>query len=641
MFEGRFGRVRALLGIAMTILAVLLIATDGPFSGGVAEHLARGSRPDPIDYWSGYGWPVAALGLLVFGALAATVPRWIGPEGSPLETPAAPPRTTRAGLALVLAAMLTGGWLGLPRLPQSLWDDETTTASNAVHGAWRWDEDRGQYRFQEVPWSQVFYGYSIPNNHIPHSILARFCVRLAEAFEEDPDRIVDEVALRMPAFVSGILAIGALAVFLLRLGFGTAGVLAAWLLAVHPWMVRYLSEARGYSLAMLAACLLGIASLSVLRRGRWTDWLGYGASQVLLLWVFPPVVYYVAAVNLAVLATLWRRYRARDEGAVDSLLRFVMVNGLGALLWLGLMLPNLVQLLGYLDVDRGRTWMTEAFVRNLGAHLLAGMDYRHGGWPLHPELVGLQEQHPLAVPLLAAAGLALLGVGALRAAWRPGQARDLLPALLLPGLLSFGQLWIANDRVYIWYFVFYLPFLLALVALGATWIGGSSNASPARRVAALALGLATLVGVSWLGAPARETLRSRAYFPLRESVLVTRPVLHPNDPRNREILTGSWSAPARYYDPRHRWFVDEKGLRSLMREADRRELPLFVNLGRLNMARRRSAECLEIVQDPARFELVAELPGFTPNRSRVVYRYRGSRSSPEVGGRRPATDPGR
>ena len=63
---------------------------------------------------------------------------------------------------------------------------------------------------------------------------------------------------------------------------------------------------------------------------------------------------------------------------------------------------------------------------------------------------------------------------------------------------------------------------------------------------------------------------------------------------------------------------------SLPSSADRENKPLYINYGRLSLARTRKPEMAALVADPSLFEEVATLRGFVPTGDRVVYRYRGS-----------------
>jgi hypothetical protein len=134
---------------------------------------------------------------------------------------------------------------------------------------------------------------------------------------------------------------------------------------------------------------------------------------------------------------------------------------------------------------------------------------------------------------------------------------------------------------------------------------------------------------AWLGAfavmsqPARSALRAGSLQPMRESVLLTRPGLDPNDPANARVLTASIQREPAYYDPRVVRVTRPRELERLMARADAEGLPLFVNYGRPQLARKRVPELVEMVERADLFEPVAVLHGFEPRGERRVYRYLG------------------
>ena len=77
-----------------------------------------------------------------------------------------------------------------------------------------------------------------------------------------PDGTINEFVLRLPGFVASLASVALLG-FLMRLwGFPWTGVGAAFLLAMHPWHVRYGIEARGYTFVVLLT-ISGMGILTV------------------------------------------------------------------------------------------------------------------------------------------------------------------------------------------------------------------------------------------------------------------------------------------------------------------------------------------------------------------------------------------
>jgi hypothetical protein len=119
----------------------------------------------------------------------------------------------------------------------------------------------------------------------------------------------------------------------------------------------------------------------------------------------------------------------------------------------------------------------------------------------------------------------------------------------------------------------------------------------------------------------RRAMRGGSIIPERESVLLTRPSLDPEAPENQAILTASFFQPPAYYDPLYRWITEPEGLSAVMAEADRRGVPLFVNIGRPHGARKEAPELWAQVEDRSLFERVAVLHGLEKRGKRIVYRY--------------------
>ncbi|MBW2240698.1 MAG: hypothetical protein JRH01_01830 [Deltaproteobacteria bacterium] len=626
MLQGRQGRVRIALALILGLVVWGLLAGESPSSAGIARALELGHNPKPLDYWATYGWAFGWVDVALLALLIALVPRWLGEKEAPEVAELARRPAQRLGVLLVLAAMVSLGVLAAPRLSHSLWDDEVSSVYRSIAGGWRVDSRTGEPHYDKARWSDTFWYYRKPNNHVPHSILARGTVKIPE---KRPDRRVSETAVRMPAFVFGVLAVGSVAWMLWRLGFGLAGVYAAWLLALHPWLLRYAAEARGYSMAMCLSCLTITAAVSALHHGLWRRWLGFGFTQFILFWVQPSLAWFLVVLNLGVLASLIRLH-PEPSPRRQQLTRWAGANLLGVMSALPLMAPLLPQLLVYLEEGHRRVWITAAFLRNVGADLVAGTDWHHGGAPLYPELSAVGAAHPFLVSAVVAAIVVGLGAGALRLARAGGVQRNLMWALLLPAPVTLVFLALRGDRTYTWYFVNFLPSLVSLVALGASWLAARERGQGSLRAIGGGILVVGLVAHAWIGAPARHALRERPYFPLRESVALTRPNPDPRAAENKEILTASWESVPHYYDPLMHYVRQPGELEAIMKEADASDRPLFVNLGRKKMAALHSAEDMALVEDPSLFELLETFPGYKPTRTRYVYRYLGRAGQDEV-----------
>ena len=97
--------------------------------------------------------------------------------------------------------------------------------------------------------------------------------------------------------MGGIGAVCTLAILLRRCVSPLAGVLAAWLLALHPWHLRFAAEARGYSLMLCIIPILLYFWVRAIRENRWRWWLLHSASQFALVYCYPGSLYVLIVLN--------------------------------------------------------------------------------------------------------------------------------------------------------------------------------------------------------------------------------------------------------------------------------------------------------------------------------------------------------
>jgi len=621
-------RTRKVLWILLVLLIAYLVFGDNPWQDGIAERVQKGKRIRPIDYWVTYAYWVVAANALILALLLRFHRLWRAPGDAPRCPEFARPkaRLHPVGWVLVALAIVTSASLAYTRLDQSLWDDEETSARTAIAGAYYVD-DEGDLRFRKSDLRDTFLSYRSPNNHIVHNLIARTLHTVWSAAAAGADRRVDDFVVRLPAFLFGMTALASLAYFLWRMGFPWAGVFGAWLLALHPWHLRYASEARGYSLVFTLIPLVWAVLLDALHHGTWRRWAAFGGAQFLLLWAFPAALHLLAVTNLLALGAILTRHRG--EARAQQGVRWFSVNLFGAMLWGLLMAGNVAQLIEWLE-RKGARDLGSRYVKTVLAYFLSGMPWthrRHGIDPVYPELADLAAQTPWLFYAAVGATAALLLIGTLRLLLEGGYRRWVSLLLLLPGPLTWCVGYLRGQHMHAWYLVFVLPALAALVALGATSAFRRTRSPALSAALTVALCGAYLAGlVSWTAAP-RTALRTRSVQPYKESVLLTRGTLDPFDPGQEEAFTVSFSDPPDYYDPRVGIVETREELLAWLERSDREGRPLYLNLGRLHRTAKSHPELLALAEQEDLFELVAFLPGFEPLMSRKIFRYRpGSRA---------------
>ncbi len=608
-------RVRLGLGLVFVWLVVRLAFGPDPWTAGLAERAAEGHPPRPIDYVDTYGWWTAAAIAPLVLLLLATVRQWLRPDQTPTAPVWAAPRASRTFLWATAAAVGVGGVLAAPRLDQSLFEDERAVVRDIIDGAYYQDND-GNLRFIQKRWRDTLWWYKKPNNHVVQSMLSRASLSLHRALDEPRTRLVDERALRIPCLLAGLGSIAALAFLLKRLGYPVAGVIAAWTLALHPWHLRYATEARGYSVMLLLGTLYILALLAAVRRGSWRRWCVYGVLQFLLLLNYPLIGASVVLTNAAALVLLWRAYGAGAELSTQLTRWFMACLG-GALLWAQLMTGNMAQLRLYLAREHAEV-MDGLWFRDLGAYFLSGSAWGHArpnpnAWELSDFAAGA----PALFGAIAAAGLVLLAGGALRLGRRSAEHATLAALLVLPGFATLALALASGTFIFPHYLIFGLPGAAALVALG---VDGSLQRFGMR--AATVAGIVFLVGFAAFTRPPRADLRDRAIQPFRDSVALTRKNPDPEAGSNKRIITVSFNWPPWYYDPNVKQVGDLNGLERWMERADAHDRPLYVNVGRPRIGLKRHPDIAAVVTDARLFEHVAYFPGLLSRGSRQVWRYR-------------------
>ncbi len=606
-------RVRAVLGVLALLFLAYLLFSDKPWSVVVPE----GRNMKIAQFVTIYGWAAAAINFVLTLVLAALAPFWIS------RKPAAP-RISRVVAPrwfwpLVWIAMALAAWSGYPRLSQSLWHDEGYPVRRAILGEYRAMPD-GSVELKELKWMDTFFFYAKPN-HVPHSVIVRAFNDTWRFFAKPEGLQFNEVAIRLPTYLAGIAAVGALALLLGRMGFFAGGVTAAYLAVLHPWMMRYATEARAYAFVLLLVPLLLYIVLRLLNHGAWKWWASYAAAQFLLIYFYPTTIYVLVVLNLCVPLALWWQWRGTKQ-LVPQSARWFAANVFAAMAFLQVMLPCVPQFLNYLHETYDRGDVDFRWTQNSLSHMLSGTSWNYSMKLDSPyvELLPWAVHHPglFVLAVFLAVGSLVLGIRAL--AVRSKTYGLLALPMLLPAVLCYIEARARDGHMYEWYIIFILPGLLMLVAVG---LASPIDAAKSRfsKIAAVAWVLVALGAFGVWTSPKRSILRSKAMQQNRDSVLLTRPTLNPHDPRQNEIITATFFGLPDPYDPNMKFIVGNKGLEDVVREADSAGKSLFINLGYLPTVEGEHINKYRFLKESGYFEDLGRLNGNEPLQSRHVFRY--------------------
>ncbi len=626
----------ALLSMMLAFLVGAIsftIKAEKPWGRTVERRISKKEPLQPKEHAIIGLWWAAVANTGVLAILLATSGKWMpGKRG-----PAAAGRLALAqcdgahvGLpssrwvwGLVMGAVLWGAWERWPKLSQSLWNDEAYSLKRFVHGAWE-RQKNGTVAFEPVTWTDTLFENRNGNNHLLNSLTARLALEVWHALSGAPREAFSETAARMPHLIAGLGTI--LLVFLLgrEVGSPLAGLGGAWLLALHPWHVRYSVEMRGYSLMLffLALSLMGLVRALRTDRIRW--WLLFGASEALFLLSFSGALYVAICVNAMCAFELVRR----REWSLTS--RLVAFNAFAAVPVLQWMLPNVPQILAWLHKDQP-AYVTDIWqwLRDLASVLAVGWQYDN---PYPETHVGTDWRHlatgsPLSPGALAAL-LALLAVTGIVMAWRRGTAARLIViAPVTAALLNLAANLRPGSPMTVWYLVYLLipatlSSCLTLVAAGQ-W----------RNLRWLPLALCAwfVIRYGMLTAPAAAALRLHDRQPMRETIAF----IHAQSPGAMTATFGRSDQQHTVYDRGVVVLRSAKDLDACVAKSRDAATPLYIYYCSDDVHTRPDANAdlderaiHAQVTKSAKFEKVAEYPGSEELWSYRVYRLRNKAEMP-------------
>ena len=237
----------------------------------------------------------------------------------------------------------------------------------------------GSFIFKRVHWKTTLFLNEKGNNHVWCSIEARLALRLWQEAPHRSANAVCEAAIRFPAYLSGLATILFVGILGRMAGNWRAGLAAAWLLAIHPWHLRYAVEMRGYSTNPLAVVFMSVFLIRALDDGRWRWWLAFGAAEVVALLSFAGSVYYPFAATVAALVVVARR---RDWIGLGRCLVAQTLAGVVFLWFFGPSVPQIIVYMHKCSIDIGQR-LTLSWYHDLWCGLISGAMWASGAvrWP--------------------------------------------------------------------------------------------------------------------------------------------------------------------------------------------------------------------------------------------------------------------
>ncbi len=567
-----------------------------------------------------YSWWAAAMNAVLLAILALTARWWAAPTKASSGTWLPKLSATRWFWPVVLAAMFITGIQGLQRIDQSLWDDEDSSVRLQIHGELQRQDD-GSLKWRHPTWQEAFFYYRRPSNHHLQTILSRVFHDTWKAVARPGGLQLSEPVMRIPVLIAAVGSILGIAILLRRLGLPRAGALAALLLAIHPWHIRYAIELRGYAFTLLFLPLLIWVLLEAIERRRWKWWAAFALCEFLLLYSHPSTLYALVVANgLGLVAVILRNRATPPWWEQPS--RLVVASIFAGMVYLQLMLPCLPQLREYLAAATALGVLNTRWNLNLASHFFSGIPWNNSDSADSGslELRWIAEASPVVYQTAFVVVCVLLFIGIARLLVARPVGWLVATIFVLPGCVVYALALRNGNYLYEWYLIPALPGIVAMVAIGLD--GVSSPLARVNRFVPVVVMTLGVLGFWTLTSPARTWLLQNSVQPMRESVLYLRPTLDPYDPRQKEVLTARLNAPPRSYDPNGLSISSMPKFLEAMRLADETGLPLNVNYGNLPAAAVDYPNIYRMIEDDALFEKVTVIRGLDPSLDRFIRRYR-------------------
>jgi hypothetical protein len=510
---------------------------------------------------------------------------------------------TQVVVVLTLGAVLFGAWIRHPRLAHSLWNDEEYAMRRFAHGSWE-DKGNGISLFTPVSWTDTLYENRNGNNHLLNSLITRGALVTWRYYADAQRDAFSESALRMPAFILGLLTIGLVAFLGREMGAPLSGIAAAWLLAASPWHVRYSVEAKGYSMMLFFVCLALLAIVRAIRKDGLHWWVVFALSEAAFLLSFAGSLYVALAVNLIAGLALLKRKEAQRLWTLGA---FNLMAAVPVLQW---MLPSIPQVLAYLKSDDSlHLDLGWAWIRDFLSGCVIGFQYDNPSPALHfgTDWQNYVRGHAFGAAFLNFVVPGLFIVGLVAAIRRSFATVLIIVAPVAACMLAYAHNAASHSPMVVWYLLYVVIPLALAVPLGIELF----HKKPAPLVWLAMLLLITGHTVStWQPC---MILREHDRQPIRQSVAFIRD-------RAPDALTAVFGVSDRQtmsYDPGVKTLSTPEDLQKLVTKSRLTGFDLYVYFCGNDESAKRNPDLMAAVRNglktdsavPAEFESVAMMKG--------------------------------
>ncbi len=518
---------------------------------------------------------------------------------------------------LLFGIAVLGTGLRAERMDLSVYNDDEYSLRRHIRGTFERPRPVTDIKsdpvFTPVSWQETFFENREGNNHILFSALSRLCLNTWQAATGRTAIDFSHWAFRMPSFLAGIGMILFTALLLRSAGLPRAALIAALLIAVHPWLIRFSTEGRGYALATFFTLGHAYFAYLVLRYGRWRWWILYGVAQFGALYANLGVLWCVVLINIGAMLAVGVRwvYRVQYPVLVQAG-RYVAVNLVTIALLVPLLLPSILQIEKHTDLGRARDEFDETWIYEGWSRLTSGMNYFRLSEPV--STVPTVQTMPLAWTWVMVVAPVLVLAAIIFLVRRRGIFLAIWPMFVLAPVMTKVMFAQRELLLYIWYMLFATPGILILIALGmeAVWrLGEDKRRQRVVRAGLVgAAGAAIILYLMTVSIHLPNILKT-SKFPLKPALEAMGRPIDPTGQKTTEVIgLGHWT-PIGFYDPHIIVTYDLETLEEAIAWAEETDRPLSYCVSDRRVAFKYQPEILDRVEKSGDFELVARIPGLT------------------------------
>lgn len=626
------------LFFAVTV-ACLVVERPEKAERRLAERIASGKAVPHHFYVPVYLWRGLTLNLAVTALLAGACSLAGRRLENPGSIPSAPP-SSKLTTSLLFFGLIVAAANGYHRLGHSTWGDEDYTVKTYIEPQVTEKAD-GTLEFTRPTWYDVVWHGKRTNNHYGYTALAKLSHDLFFKPGTGPtDPFFSEALVRLPAYLSGLLSILALA-WLTRLWGIRHGIWVIVLVYVlHPWLVRFGTDARGYSIVLLGLPLLFALAGRALQTGAWRWWLMLAGVQACTFWSYFAVFYVLIPLHAGLILAIWFDDSRSRTDRMTQLARWLSACLLSAVAIIQVMAPILPQLKDYIRNNAAQITghINLAWCQDALGYLLLGTAWNE--WSAtNPLSISLSELSglPLLSACIAGAGLLCAFLVGLSLLWSDKRTRWLLIPIIGGPALFLAHMTISGIKPYHWYLLLFFPGYLFAVMKGCNPVFSylfwffrpkqNPEGEPQRNRIAAGLGLMLIVPALILFRDSSQAQRlalvKYPIEPCRESVFLTRTITNPRHPAyGTDSITAGFTMFTEAYDPTLVRFQTVDELKGLMQKAKATRRALYINFSSRSFCEATYPDLFKLFNNPALFEHIATLNGQFDAATREVIKAR-------------------